>query len=407
MVRVEVKDFQSIVHEVIEINGFSALVGRSNIGKSAVVRAIKAALTGAPVESLVRHSVDCPRVVKGSKSCRCFCSVRIVAEGLDLLWEKGDDINQYLYNGTKYTAVSRGTPDFLLDSFGPAKVGDEKEMLQISDQFRPIFLLDKSGTTVADVLSDVVRLDQINTAIRLSEKDRKEASATRKVREKDIVELRTSLARYDGLDDSLLRVSNVEAMNQKAQELTSEWERLDKFVEEAYSLAREIKTLGGVKALEIPECTTAEANYQVLVRLLTMDADHLGRSAEVTRLAGVDEVSVPSVSEATTAKDQLLRLVEWSGRLDAIRTFYERSKELSTLTVPATEAALTSKSTLVRISEWVTRLDNLSRTVIELEAAGDTAKREEEAALAALSALGICPTCRREFSTNHVHAVSA
>lgn len=123
MLDVEIRNFQSIEHVHVVIDGFTTLVGRSNLGKSAIVRAIKAALTGAPEETSVRHGPKCEREVKGTKSCKCYCSVHIKTEGFDLLWEKGGDKNEYVFNGAKKTAVGKGTPDFLDESFGVVKSG--------------------------------------------------------------------------------------------------------------------------------------------------------------------------------------------------------------------------------------------------------------------------------------------
>mgnify|MGYP001228451488 CR=1 FL=1 len=114
MIEVEVRDFQSIEHATIKIDGFTALVGRSNIGKSAFVRAVQACVTGAPVGAYVRHNALCPRKTRKAKECRCQCSVHIRAEQFDLLWEKGDFINRYTFNGTVYDKANQGTPDFLL-----------------------------------------------------------------------------------------------------------------------------------------------------------------------------------------------------------------------------------------------------------------------------------------------------
>ena len=67
-VDVEIRNFQSIEKATIKIDGFTVVVGRSNIGKSALVRAVKAALTGAPVSSFVRHSSGCLRKTKAAKT---------------------------------------------------------------------------------------------------------------------------------------------------------------------------------------------------------------------------------------------------------------------------------------------------------------------------------------------------
>src|SRR5277367_3768831 len=152
---VEVTNFQSIEHAKFVIEGYTALVGRSNIGKSAIVRAVKAALTGASGTSFVRHGPNCARRLKDAKKCQCKATVRIKREGFDLLWEKGDSDNRYTFNGQVNDSVGQGTPTFLQAGFAPIKIGDDKELLQVADQFDPIFLLNKTGGAVADVLSDV------------------------------------------------------------------------------------------------------------------------------------------------------------------------------------------------------------------------------------------------------------
>jgi predicted ATP-dependent endonuclease of OLD family len=61
MIEIEVNDFQSISHTAVTIDKFSVIVGRSNIGKSALVRAIQCALTGAVGTDFVRHGATCDR----------------------------------------------------------------------------------------------------------------------------------------------------------------------------------------------------------------------------------------------------------------------------------------------------------------------------------------------------------
>ena len=178
MIDLEVRSFQSIEHVKLRVDGFTALVGKSNIGKSAIVRAVKAALTGCVGNSFVRHSSACARRSKKAKTCECYSSVHIKAENFDLLWEKGDKHNRYVFNGQEHGVPNRGTPDFLErpkleKDFGQVKVGDQWSLLQVADQFENLFLLNQSGGVVADVFSDVARLDRVNVAIKYVEKDRR------------------------------------------------------------------------------------------------------------------------------------------------------------------------------------------------------------------------------------------
>src|SRR6478752_168059 len=96
MIEIEVTDFQSIRHTSVAIDRFSAIVGRSNIGKSALVRAVQMALTGAVGTDFVRHGSSCDRAIRGTKKCKCFSRVRIKTFALELTWEKGDAVNRYI-----------------------------------------------------------------------------------------------------------------------------------------------------------------------------------------------------------------------------------------------------------------------------------------------------------------------
>jgi hypothetical protein len=402
MLKVEIRDFQSISHVVVDVDGFSALVGRSNIGKSAVVRAVKAALTGAPADAFVRHSAECPRGTKGAKSCKCFCSVRITTEGFDLLWEKGDTVNRYVFNAVEYTAVSRGTPDFLLKDFAPVKLGDEKEIIQISDQFRPIFILDKTGTVVADVLSDVVKLDQINVAIRLAEKDRKDAAATRKVREKDVGDLSLALSSYDGLDPVVDRVQGVEAVSLAFDAKQLELDQLDRYIETVFGLVSRIKALNQGCQVQVPVVDTAFEEANRLSTLVRLDTSLKDRQTLVSRLAPVESVDVPT-PDSVPVGDMLLKLFVWANKLDALRDFFNLSKIASTLEVPSLEPASTVHSLLSQLATWHHKVESAVNMITKLEGAVAKADLAEIEVLKDFQTLGVCPTCSQEFTAEHAH----
>lgn len=405
MVRVEVKNFQSIEQEVIEIDGFSAVVGRSNIGKSAVVRAIKAALTGSSDDSYVRHGPLCLRLVKGTKTCKCSCTVHIIGPGLDLLWEKGDAVNRYVYNTVEHTVVGRGTPEFLADEFSLVKLGDEKELLQVSDQFRPIFILNRSGTVVADVLSDVAKLDQINVAARLAEKDRKEASATRKVREKDILELRGDLLKYDGLDDVLVRVGEVEDCDRRVDETSHRLDQLERFVESAYGVARRVKALDQVNAVVVPGIGSLVALGTAYQIMGGFELDLGQRMLAVAKLEGVEMVTIPSLDEfkATSAKHS--KLVQWVLKIEHLKEFFDRTQKVNAVVPPALDGLASAQERYLRLHLWADKATAVARSVVDLKAALEAAIQAETEVLDEFKSLGVCPTCNRGYTVDpHQHS---
>jgi hypothetical protein len=404
MVRVEISNFQSMVREVIEIDGFSTVVGRSNIGKSAMVRAIKAALTGAPADSYVRHQDGCSKVTKGAKSCKCYCSVRIIGDGVDLLWEKGDTVNRYVYNGVEHTVVGRGTPEFLGSEFGLVSLGSgDKTLLQVSDQFTPLFLLDKSGTVVADVLSDVAKLDQINVAARMAEKDRKEAASTRKIREKDLVGLRAILAQYDSLDAIIERARSVEALGEKVDTLEARTFYVTGLAETLKTAILGVKALSGVGDLVMPSWPPVEARIADIRTLGRLQRELTECRAAVDSLSGFD-VPLPEISSFLESGKEFVKLGQWFKVIDGLKAFFAKAAGLDTATLPDLGSVVEKHVSFNRLGDLRARQHVTQSALDKLEQDLSDTLEAEELVLTEFRALGVCPTCRQSVhAPSHKH----
>lgn len=399
MVEIEVRNFQSVEHATLKVEGFTALVGRSNIGKTALVRAVKAALTGAPVASFVRHGKACLRKTKKAKTCKCFTSVHLKSEGFDLLWEKGDAINRYTFNGQIYDKAEKGTPEFLSPAFLPIKVGDQQTLLQISDQFSAIFLLNQTGGTVADVLSDVAQLDRINTAARLCERDRKEAVSTRKVREKDVADLEGKLASFDGLDQAAAQAKAVEAKLAEVEQKQKEVERINRFLSLGVALAQRVKVLEVGVATPVPDDAPVRRHQFQLTRLETWVQSLTQAMNAVQRLSPVEAVSLPGKAPLAAKAAVFDRLNQWHGRLVGFRDFFNSMKPVETLPALVAPGFREKQAQMDRLTGLAYRLAALEAAVSRLETQYKAAEVEAEEAHAEVEALGVCPLCVRPLGT--------
>ncbi len=175
MTQVEITNFQSIKHLTFEFEGFSTIVGPNYIGKSALLRAINAALTN-------RAGVDFIRW--GEK----FCEVKIKRPGLDLLWHKEEGHNFYIINKVRYDKIGRGEAPPILETlrYNPVKIGSEKLDLLYADQFNPLFMVDRRGSASTDLLTSIYKLDQIYKAKELCDKDLKTNKGLIGFKEKDL-----------------------------------------------------------------------------------------------------------------------------------------------------------------------------------------------------------------------------
>jgi hypothetical protein len=401
VIEVEIRNFQSIEEACFKIDGYTALVGRSNIGKSALVRAIRSALTGASGTAFVRHGPGCLRRLKKSKACKCYSSVHLKGQNFDLLWQKGDSVNRYTFNGRVYDRADRGTPEFLQPFFTPVKVGDKQEVLQVSDQFTPIFLLDQSGGVVADVLSDVAHLDRINVAMRLAERDRKEAVSTRKIRENDIAKLQKQVERFDGLDEVSGRVQGVEDSLAAIDSKKGELDIILKFLETGSALAIGIQRLERASKVEVPDAillSDKRGSWDLLVQLHTQLKE---RHQAWLSLKGVDEVEIPSPQALTDDSTRLEVLVGWLTRREKFESWLSQYPAVDQLPVLASTELKESWDQLVEVEGLVKRYTALTEALSGLEAEYVQVIREEKLAQEEIRAIGACPTCSRPVDGSH------
>ncbi len=393
MISVEIKNFQSIERASFQIDGFTSLVGRSNIGKSALIRAIKCALTGAPVAAFVRHGAACARKTKGQKTCKCHVFVKLKGEGFDLLWEKGDSVNRYIFNGASYPAAERGMPEFLTANFNEVRVGDKDVLLQIADQFNPLFLLDQSGIAVADVLSDMAKLDQVNVAIRLVERDRKGAHATRGVREKDLAEAKAKLANFDGLDVTLQQVRAVQNKHGEIQDWRAKVTRLSTLNRTLGGLQLQRESLEGVADFRLPDLgplRQAQREYTLLQGMVGRARD---QKTALEFLRGIGDVAIPSLTGVEAKEETSQRLKGCVNLLQGFRAILARFQSTPLPTLPP----LPSVKKHQTIELLHNRLESLTRNLSTLEIEYMRAVDEEKTVNSEWEALGVCPMCARPF----------
>jgi hypothetical protein len=402
MIRIEIRNFQSIEHADIQVRGFTALVGRSNIGKSAIVRAVESALTGASGTSFVRHGPTCARRIKG-KTCKCFASVHITGDGFDLLWEKGDGVNRYKYNGMDYDAVARGFPEFLKPDFTPVKIGDHQTVIQVAPQWEPIFLLNATGGTVADVLSDVARLDRINVAMRLSEKDRKAAMATLKVRHEDADRLRVALQGYTGLDDAITQANDVAARLKKIEGHNRNVVAIAGFQQTLGVIEGRIQDLEGISSVKPPETQPLLAQTRARIKLTGFAADYTVKSTVVDTLAPVATLQVPAPASMQEALEHNVKVSTWFSKVQVLKGALQKWIPVKDTPIPDSSHLSTMTAAVKTSASLSARLTTLQKAIEGLEAQYATVLEDEKGVQEEVRKLGTCPSCARPFQEGHTH----
>lgn len=447
MINIEVKGFQSAEDVKFVIDGFTAIVGRSNIGKSALVRALRCALTNAEGTNFVRHGPDCARTLRGVKTCKCAASVHIVTEGFDLLWEKGDSVYRYIFNKVLYDHPGKGLPEFLASSgLSPVKVGDSSSCIQISDQFYPIFLLNQSGGIIAETISDVSKLARVNKATKMVEKDRRDLQSTKKVREADVDKLRIRLCNYEGLDGALQKVAEVECKFEALEVKESRLEAINEYISKIRTLGLKIRGLTGVTSvsipgieiieqlgpkveqisrfaeeyprkfsdvanlewvagLEVPEEKPLSESCARLEQLSRFFTSYARRESDVKALAWVDslESRVPDIIGLEQSSAKLTLIDSWVTRLRSLKSKFDVLNKLTQASVPDPGSVQELQGKVSTLSQFFSRYKTLQDSIGVLEVELEQVEVEESTLEGEIRVIGVCPTCVQPLTMGHSH----
>ena len=405
MFQVEIKDFQSIDHVSLTLKGFTTLVGKTNIGKSAVVRALQCALTNGSGTYFVRHGESCAKTLRGSKTCKCHSSVHIRGESFDLLWEKGDSVNRYTFNKEVYDSPGTGIPDFLVEAgFGPVKVGSSATCIQVADQFKPLFLLDQSGPAIAETISDVSGLDRINKATKVVEKDKRESIATKRVREKDILDLTLGLSRYSNLGSLKSEVISIESQLRGVETVTQRTTALVGYSEKLPLLEEATTRLSVVNDLVLSDPKEIVAQSKSLQLLVAFVARLRFCSKNLSSLLWVEDFSgrVPDLDAIKPPLEVLRRIVSWIQSLRGFKTTLPNLDKVSKVEVPSLN--LEGRVEPIRVVEgYFRRLTALEKSLVLVEAKLSSAVEELGQVELEFESLGVCPTCSQALHAGMSH----
>jgi hypothetical protein len=317
------------------------------------------------------------------------------SEDFDLLWEKGDAINRYTFNGKQYDKPGQGMPDFLMQAgMAPVKIGDGWETLQVADQFFPIFLLDQTGPAAAEAISDVARLDKISAAMKMADRDKREAISTRKVRGQDVAVLEMKLSAYQGLDLAASAVSGVEAKLSSVDTCIGRLEALVGYVEATKSLTVDLQSLLSVVNFKVPSFQGVQFAWGCLQKVVGYQSRLSSVGGDFKRLVGVGKLGdPPDIAPVVESLRQVKRLAGWVGRLRTFRGAFERLDVASKAVVPVIDTLVDARDKAKSIARLQTRYAAMQVSIQKLEREVDVVVAEEAAVQAQLDELGVCPTC--------------
>lgn len=202
---VQLVNFQDHANTIINLtNGINLIVGSSDAGKSAILRAI----------NYVFHNS-----LKGDSFIRVGCNectVRLkFSDGIEVSRVKGEDTNSYILkdidgNYHTFSKVGSSVPDIVRSALGEPPLDDKKKPISYSDQMSSLFLVDLSPTDLPRTLSELTGIQNLQTAAEILQKNSRSYDRTIKDKTEKIDKLYDDLKKYDYVDGDLDKIKGIE-----------------------------------------------------------------------------------------------------------------------------------------------------------------------------------------------------
>jgi len=151
---IEIENYQSLRSVKLELGAVTTIVGPSDVGKSAFVRAVRAVLLNQRGDEFVSH---------GANKCR----VTLGTEQGPIRWERANSTSYLLPDGRDFTKLAGTVPEEAAEVMGITEVPFEsgRVLLNIQSQFGLPFLI-AGGATSSRFLGKLSGIDDFLAANR-------------------------------------------------------------------------------------------------------------------------------------------------------------------------------------------------------------------------------------------------
>lgn len=217
--KLSVRNFQSLRSVDLTLGPFTVIVGPSNSGKTALMRALR---------GLASNLRGASAITRGAKTCA------ITAHTDDttiVTLERSESQGVYRIthpNGTEdtFTKLAGAVPDQVTTALHITPAPATGTSINFASQLDRPFLLDDSGANVARTLGALTNVNTILEGVREANRRRNALSATLRTRQNDLTDLTTRAAAFAGLPARLHACTRAEHHADTAATLTDRITRL-------------------------------------------------------------------------------------------------------------------------------------------------------------------------------------
>jgi len=307
---VTIKNFQSHKHTKIDfVPGTNVIIGESDVGKSAVFRAINWVVSNRPLGEAYRSEWG------GDTHVTIETTDGTVVERV-----KGTARNQYVVNGESLTAFGSGVTTQVTDVL---KMSSES----IQSQMDPPFLLSATPGEAARMLNRAASIEDIDLTISNLRKSHSQLKTSIKHNETALERYKTEIQQYGDipvLEERLVKVEQLDAQRSTISQTISDMKRL---VQDTQTIQTKLSTTKHIPKLRkrVDGLYTQHQDYRTAVKAQQDKKALVSQIEHVQSHIGVLE-SVPETLElVNTTQAQYNKMNDMKEDLQDLRILTSRA----------------------------------------------------------------------------------
>ena len=256
----ELTNFQSHKHSVLEFSpGVNVIIGQSDSGKTAIIRALKWMLTNKPAGESMRSYWGGDTTVNLSLDNTRIERIRTKKE------------NAYLLNGSKFEAMRGAVPEEIQQTLNMNEIN-------LQQQLDAPFLLSNSPGEVAQHFNKVAQLDVIDRGSSAIKKWVTQGKQDIKSKKAQIEKAKEELTQYDYLEQMEKDVESLEKIEQKKNATTQQIVKVQELIGQVDSLNTEMEETEKILIIEnsvtvalkeIKQLSILQAEINTLIAIIT------------------------------------------------------------------------------------------------------------------------------------------
>jgi DNA-binding Xre family transcriptional regulator len=413
-VKINIKNFQAIEDIDIDVDGFTCITGKTNIGKSSILRAISASLLNASIVGKVRYG------------CK-YSSISVKSEDWGYIWEKGDSVSRYWLKDDEKpkTALGQGQTEFTSKlGFSSIKVGDEKILPWYSGQHNPLFLINKPGSSVTEFISEVSRLKVLQDAISINIKKKDSLSRETKINEEKLTSLKSEVDKFSNFKIIEKVCPDLERQFESIciyDEKIEKCERLSKNVDEVKEI---IEKVNGIESVKI---SNLDINTSILTSLVDLNQNLEKYAKRIIPIKSISKVLIPKDIDTISTSELLLKTLRCEAEVNELSGIEKVNIEDADFDYPTLQKLVMLRDNITKyklslsdsskieslklkdclIGEISNRLEvyrNILKVNVEIEEMKNRLHNIEKDSLiidTEISKIPTCPTCSQVTSEDH------